>query len=432
MIEDRLHAPVVAAVEALGLDRAQAAARESVRAGRIVHGAGEREHPFPIDPVPRVFDGREWDRLAAGIAQRVLALERFIDDCFGERRAVAEGVVPADLLDGCPWAEYELRDLPRPTGWIGVAGPDVVRDAAGELVVLEDNVRTPTMMAYAVAARSATCAALGTRIPPARPAREALVRACRTMLGTGRAAILTEGAANALHWEVDALGALLGIPVVTPQDLRVVDDVLHGPRGPVDVLWRRTSQERLCELPILRRPLAAGSLRVTNAFGTGVADDKRVLPYVPDLVRLFCGEEPLLGQPATYDLGHPAQRDAALARADELVLKPRDGSGGYGVLIGPRATRTQLEATREAIAREPARWIAQEPVELSTHPTLLDGALRPRHVDLRAFAFTDGRGGFDVPPVALSRYALAEGDLVVNCSQGGGGKDVRVVDAAPA
>jgi carboxylate-amine ligase len=391
--------------------------------GGVVHSG----RPFPIDLEPRVFDAAEWDALAAGIAQRTLALERFVADVHGEQRTIRDGVVPADLLDGCPWWEPEVRALPRPASWIGVAGPDVVRDAAGRLVVLEDNVRTPTMMAYALACREATSAALGADRPPAREVHDALRACCTVMLGPGRAAVVDEGTANVVHWEVEALGALLDVPVLTVEALTDRGGTLHGPDGPLDVVWRRTSHERLAELPVFAGPLAAGTLRVVNAFGTGVADDKRVLPYVPDLVRALCGEEPLLGQPETYDLGDPQVRAQVLPRLDELVLKPRTGSGGYGVLIGPRASAPQRAAARECVLREPAAWIAQELVELSTEPTRVeDGTLQPRHVDLRAFAFADGAGGFAVPPVGLSRFALAAGDLVVNCSQGGGGKDVRV------
>jgi carboxylate-amine ligase len=206
----------------------------------------------------------------------------------------------------------------------------------------------------------------------------------------------------------------------------------------VNVLWRRTSEERLLDDDgrpnalgsRLLGPLHAGTLRVVNAFGTGVADDKRIYPYVEELVRFYTGDEPLVPSVRSYDLADEGQRAAAFERLDELVVKPRTGSGGFGVVVGPRAAPDQLRAARDAIAAQPGAYIAQETVSISTHPTLVGGRLAPRHLDLRPFVFHDGRV-VQVLPGGLSRFALEEGDLVVNSSQGGGGKDVRVLpDAA--
>ncbi len=426
------YAGVLAALDATGAATAAGAIAAAVARDGIVHGAGDAEHLFHVDAVPRVFAAGEWADLEAGLLQRVRALEAFLADAYGPREAFAAGVVPADLLDRCPWAEDDVAKLPRPERFISIAGPDVVRAPDGELVVLEDNVRTPTLMAFALAARRLTTAALP-GAPEAVPVEDALRSLLHGLVAPGASTvILGRDEGNFAWWEIEELGRLTGWPVVALEDLAVAGDrlVVRASGCPVDVLWRRTSEERLRDDAgelnalgaLLLEPLRAGTLAVLNAFGTGAADDKRTYPYVEDLVRFFCGEEPLLRSIPSWDLGDPARRAGALDRLDELVLKPRTGSGGHGVVLGPRATAAQLRDVRAAIDADPSAWIAQELVALSTHPTVIDGRLEPRHVDLRPFVVGDR-----VLPGGLSRFAVAAGDLVVNCSQGGGGKDVRVL-----
>jgi carboxylate-amine ligase len=386
--------------------------------------------------------GSEWTALAAGLKQRVRALDAFFADVHGPQEALRAGVIPADAVRTSPWYERDLLGLPAPPVGIGIAGPDVVRDASGRLVVLEDNVRTPTMLAYAVVGRGMVERQLDAR-PPGPELSAVVRRSLRRMTEVAApwtsepvAAILGDGAENWLHWEVDALNRLLALPVVELEDLRVRGQrlVLADSGQAVDVLWRRTSEERLREDSgrlnrlgeALLTPLRAGRLAVVNAFGTGVGDDKRMLAHVEDLVRFFLGEEPTLPSAVTYDLADPPALATALERLGELVIKPRDGSGGRGVLIGPAATRDQLEGMRRTLRREPGRWIAQETVALSTHPTLVDGRLEARHVDLRPYVISHGHE-YEVLPIAFSRFAASAGDLVVNCSQGGGGKDVWIV-----
>ena len=413
-----------------------------VAAAGMTHGAGADEHLFPFDAVPRLIDAREWEALAAGLIQRARALDAFFADAHGAREALDAGVVPADAVETSPWYERDLIDISPPAVGIGIAGPDVVRGGDGRLLVLEDNVRTPTMLAYAVVGRGMVERQLAARAPgpelreAVRAAIGGMVAAAAPWTGEPAAAILGDGRENWLHWEIEALGRLLGLPVVELDDLRLSGGrlVLVESGRPVDVLWRRTSEERLRDDAgrlnalgeALLTPLRHGRLAVVNAFGTGVADDKRVLPYVEDLVRFFLGEEPLLPSARTYDLAHRATFDAALERLGELVIKPRDGSGGRGVLIGPAATPAQLERMRRRLETEPGRWIAQETVALSTHPTLVDGRLEARHVDLRPYVVRRG-AEYEVLPLAFSRFSPAVGDLVVNCSQGGGGKDVWIV-----
>ena len=376
---------------------AAAAARAVAQEGMAIVGADGPEL-LRVDPVPRVVDGAEWDRLAAGLAQRVRAVEAFLRD---PSRAVAAGVLPADVVDSSLWVE----GAPRPQA-VGVAGPDVVRTPGGELVVLEDNLRTPTLMGYAQVVRQVVGA-----LVPGRP------RPYASDL-------------------VPALAAVLRAAAPGLDELTAVGDRLRPPDGRlVDVLWRRTSEERLRDdhgrLNRLGEALApglrAGHLQVVNPFGTGLADDKRTYPYVEDLVRFELGEEPQVRSVRCFDLGDPGQRAQAEDRLDELVLKPRTGSGGRGITVMPRATPQQRLAARAAVREDPSSWVAQELVLLSTCPTVVDGRLEDRHVDLRPCVLSDG-ATVTVLPGGLTRVAPRPGELVVNCSQGGAAKDTWVVD----
>ena len=298
--------------------------------------------------------------------------------------------------------------------------------------MLEDNVRTPTLMAYAVAARRLVASALP-GAPRPRPVQDALRSALLQMAGDGAAVILGRDPGNIVWWELEQLAGLTGWPLVGIDDLEERDGrvVLREDRSPVDVVWRRTSEDRLrgddgrltALGSVLLEPLRSGRVRVLNAFGTGVADDKRTYVYVERLVRFYCGEEPLLRSVPAWDLAVDEQRVEALARLDELVVKPRDGAGGEGVVLGMHASAQELSKLRAEINADPSAWIAQEPVALSTHPTVINGRLEPRHVDLRPFVIAGC-----VLPGGLSRFAQGPGDLVVNCAQGGGGKDVWVLD----
>jgi len=412
---------------ALATAAARAVAEERME---IVGAAGPEL--LRVDPVPRVVAGAEWDRLAAGLAQRVRALEAFLRD---PSAAVAAGVVPADVVDTCLWAE----GAPAPTA-VGVAGPDVVRTPEGELVVLEDNLRTPTLMGYAEAARRVVGALVpGTPRAYATdlvPAISAVLRGAAPDVDDPVVAALGDLRGTNVRWEPEHLAGLLGVPLVDLDDLTPVGDRLRLPDGRlVDVLWRRTSEERLRgddgRLNRLGEALwpglRSGLLRVVNPFGTGLADDKRTYPYVEDLVRFELGEEPVVRSVRCFDLGDPADRETALERLHELVLKPRTGSGGRGVTVMPRASAAQRARARAAALREPGEWVAQELVLLSTCPTVVDGRLEDRHVDLRPCVLSDGTS-VTVLPGGLTRVAPRPGELVVNCSQGGAAKDTWVVD----
>ena len=424
-----LQADMAAAVDAIGM----------------THGAGDAEHPFPFDPVPRLVDAGEWEALGAGLRQRVRALEAFVADAHGAQESLRSGVVPAATVESCPWFERDLLGSEAAPVSIGIAGPDLARDADGRMLVLEDNVRTPTMLAYAVAGREIVRSHLE-QAPPGQDVAGQVRRGVRRLLRASApwtdepvGVILGDGRINALRWEIGALGRLLDLPVVGLGDLRVRDGrlLLRATGQVIDVVWRRTCEERLRDDAgrlnalgeALIEPLRAGRLAVVNGFGTGVADDKGVFPHVEDLVRFFLSEEPLLDSARAYDLTRAGDLCAVLERLPELVCKPRDGSGGRGVMIGPTATEAELAAMRRRLREDPRSWIAQETIALSTHPTLVDGRLEPRHVDLRPYVLASP-DGFEVLPVAFTRFSPAAGDMVVNCSRGGGGKDVWIVPGA--
>ncbi len=413
------------------------------------HAAGEGatfggDRAFPIDPIPRLIAADEWSELEAGLGQRVRALNAFVGDLARERRVVEAGVVPERLAATLPFLEPDLADVPDPVAaHIAIAGLDVVRDGAGRFHVLEDNVRTPSGMAYLLATRRATKAHLGYD-EPRRPVRAALANLLGRVLSAARprpdsdaaVVVLSDGPGNSAYFEHRVLAELAGVPLVHPADVRLDGGQLmvRATGRPIQVVYRRTDEDRLrgpdgaltalgeLLLPALR----AGSLSVVNGFGTGLADDKRIYPYVDGMVRFYLGEEPLLPSIATYDLAEAPAREEALDRLGELVLKPRDGHGGRGVLIGPSASAAQLDEAAGAVRADPEGWCAQELVRLSTHPTVIDGRLAPRHVDLRPFLFYDGHTTAALPG-GLTRVAFDEGSLVVNSSRRGGGKDTWVL-----
>jgi uncharacterized circularly permuted ATP-grasp superfamily protein len=420
----------------------RALVHEAVQARGVVFQTPAGAKPFEVDPVPRVIPAPEWDALAAGLEQRLRALDAFVADVYGPQRIVAEGVVPPRVVGGAEYYEPLLTHLRPPGGrWIGIAGFDVVRDEDGTLAVLEDNLRTPSGIAYALATREAVCS----RLAPAGEAAPRDVQATIPILAAAlRAAtppaapdasdpqivVLSDGAHNSAYWEHEWLARALGVPLVEPADLCPRGDrlLLRTTMRPIDVVYRRTNTDRSdTELGrLLLPPLAAGTLGLVNAFGTGVADDKLVHSYVEDMVRFYLGEEPRVPSVRTYDLAQPECLAEALDRFEELVVKPRAGHGGVGVVVCPHARREDVEAARRAVVADPSMWIAQPMISLSTHPTVIDGRLCPRHIDLRPFVVQTADGPATLP-AALTRVAFGAGALVVNSSQNGGAKDTWIV-----
>lgn len=423
-------APYEEATVALGerdLARLQADACALVeQAGLLVRG-GEPT-TFPLDPVPRVLPAAEWDGLKTGLAQRVKALSAFVADAYGPRRIVQAGVVPSRVIETAEHYEPAMRGVEPPGGvWIGVAGLDLVRDPSGELLVLEDNLMTPSGFAFAAAAREAVVGALrGGERPRDYGELPGLLAGA---LGDGYVLVLTEGPENGAYWEHAWAARAIGAPLVTPADLRREGDrILHGDR-PVDCVYRRTDADLLdTEVGALLGPaVRAGTVAVVNAFGTGVADDKLTHAYVEDMIRFYLGEEPRVRSVQTLDLARRDHLEQALDRFGELVIKARAGSGGTDVTVCPLAERAEVEELRERVRADPGSWVAQPLVQLSTHATLVDGALVPRHVDLRPFVFMHGPDHPRVMPGGLTRYAVEEGAMVVNSTQNGGFKDTWVL-----
>jgi uncharacterized circularly permuted ATP-grasp superfamily protein len=425
----------------------QAVAADAAQRG-ICFGTADGPQEFRIDPIPRLIEAAQWAELSAGVAQRVRALELFVRDVYGERRVVADGVVPQRALDGAEHLEPLLAGMgERVRSWITVAGLDVVRDSDGVFKVLEDNLRTPSGIAYAVATREV----LGEHLQAPDGLRVRSLDAAFATLGHAlRAAapedageepvvvLLSDGQRNSAFFEHATLARELALPLVLAAQLSVRAGRLYarlpGGERAVDVVYRRTDEDRLCDergelthvARLLLEPVLAGTLACVNAFGTGVADDKLLHAYVEDMVRYYLSEEPLLRSVPTYDPAQPHMLEMILDRIDELVIKPRSGHGGYGVVIAPHARAEDVRKAADELAAAPERFVAQETVMLSCHPTVVDGRLEPRHVDLRPFAICSGED-VRVLPGGLTRVAFDDGALVVNSSQNGGSKDTWVL-----
>ena len=394
-------------------------------------GEGADAEPFLVDLVPRIFTAAEWAPLAAGLEQRVRALDAFISDVYGQRRIVRDGVIPARVVDGAEYFEPPLTALAPARVHVGLAGLDIVRCESGEFRVLEDNLRTPSGLAYAFSARHVVGSRLAGDdvVPVEERAAELLGRALRAAAPNGpegaRVALLTDGPENSAFWEHSRLAKLLDIPLVRLATLDLER---------FDVIYRRTNVDRLIGADggltdigsALLPGLRDGSKVVVNGLGNGVADDKLVHAYVEDMVRFYLGEEPLVRSVRTYDLGDRGCREEVLDRLGEMVVKPRAAWGGMGVFVGPQSSERERDRVAAELHTHPEEFIAQETVFFSRHPTLIDGRIAPRHVDLRAFVTFDGEHAETVPG-GLTRVALAEDELVVNSSQGGGGKDTWVL-----
>ena len=404
--------------------------------------------PFVVDPIPRLIAAAEWAPVAAGLAQRARALNAFLADAYGEQRITGAGILEPETIAGAEGYEPQLAGrVPAGPAAAAIIGFDLVRAPDGRFLVLEDNLRTPSGIAYLVAAREAVRAAL----PPGIPAPQPVAPAILELLGdTLRAAapagapqppvivIVSDGPGNVAYWEHDALARALAIPLVTPDRLRRVGDRLlarpaDGRELEVDVVYRRTDEDRAF-LPdgsptaigeLLCEPWLAGTLGLVNHYGNGVADDKLIHGHVEQFIAFYLGEEPLIASVPTTSLNDPAAVQDALGRLREVVIKPRHGHGGTGVTIGARATPAQLEAVRASLRDEPEEYICQPLVPLSRHPTVIDGRLQPRHVDLRPFCFVGAEPR--IAPGALSRVSFDEDEMVVNSSRNGGGKDTWVL-----
>jgi uncharacterized circularly permuted ATP-grasp superfamily protein len=408
------------------------------------------ERLIPFDTIPRVIPKAEWDQLAKGVRQRVSALNRFLHDIYHEQDILKAGVIPAEQVLTNDAYQVSMLGLELPNQvYSHVAGIDLVRHEDGSYYVLEDNLRTPSGVSYMLENRK-----MMMRLFPELFARqhvhpvehypglllETLRAAAPSRARDPVVAVLTPGQYNSAYFEHAFLAQQMGVELVEGMDLFVKDGFVHmrttsGPQR-LDVIYRRVDdafldplafrQDSLLGVPGLLSVYRAGNVALANALGTGVADDKSTYPYVPEMIRFYLGEEPLLQNVPTWLCKRSQDLELVLDRLSDLVVKEVQGSGGYGMLIGPAAKKAEIDAFRVRIRANPANYIAQPTLSLSTCPTFVERGLAPRHVDLRPYALSGKE--VKLVPGGLTRVALTEGSLVVNSSQGGGTKDTWVVD----
>ena len=409
------------------------------------------ERLIPFDIVPRIIPAREWLMLEQGLRQRVKTLNAFLHDIYHDQEIIKAGIVPPEKVLGNSEYRPEMSGVAVPKGiYCHVAGVDIVRAGEGEYYVLEDNLRVPSGVSYMLEDRK-----MMMRLFPELFSKQSvapvdhypylLLESLRGVAPEGvtdpTVVLLTPGIFNSAYFEHTFLAQQMGVELVEGQDLFVRDNMVYmrttkGPRR-VDVIYRRIDddfidpqafrKDSMLGVPGLFSAYRAGKVTLANALGTGVADDKSVYPYVPDMVRFYLGETPILKNVHTYLLAKPEDRDFVLAHLAELVVKEVHGSGGYGMLIGPTASAAQREEFRQRILAAPEKYIAQPTLSLSACPTFVESGVAPRHVDLRPFILS-GRE-ITLVPGGLTRVALREGSLVVNSSQGGGTKDTWVLEA---
>ncbi len=409
------------------------------------------DRAWPFDVIPRVIAAREWRKVEAGLVQRLKALNAFIDDLYNEQRVIRDGVFPAELLEDSVNYRRECRGVkPKFGAWAHICGSDLVRDADGQFYVLEDNLRVPSGVSYVLENRGISKRAFADvfatqDILPVDAYTDELNKLLVSLAPDGieypTVAVLTPGVFNSAYFEHAFLAQRMGAVLVEGRDLVVQsDDCVYmrtiGGLERVHVIYRRIDdvfcdpevfrEDSTLGVPGLMRAWKAGNVAIANAPGSGVADDKVVYAWVPDLIRYYLEEEPLIPNVPTYRCMYEDERNYVIDHIEELVIKPANESGGYGILIGNRASRQELDAAVAAIEADPRNWVAQPILSLSTAPTLCDGVIEARHLDLRPFILTGGTSY--VTAGGLTRVALTKGSLIVNSSQGGGSKDTWVVE----
>jgi uncharacterized circularly permuted ATP-grasp superfamily protein len=416
-----------------------------------VYSSGEGiEKIFPFDIIPRILKADEWSQIETGIKQRLKALNIFLRDIYHQQFIIKDRIIPGQLVYSCPNFLREMMNVDVPYDiYTHIAGIDLIRDDKGEFYVLEDNLRTPSGVSYMLENRGITYRIFPDLLPRnnVRRVKEYpdLLLKNLMMLASPKAnyptvVLLSPGIYNSAYFEHTSLARLMGIELVEGSDL-VVDNhfvYMKTTKGlkQVDVIYRRVDDEFLDPLVFRSDSILGvsgiysayrkGNVAIVNAMGNGVADDKAVYAYVPEMIRYYLNEEPILKNVPTYQLAVPEYRKMVFEKMDEMVIKRTNESGGYGMLIGNAATPEQMEAFKLAVEADPRNFIAQPIINLSSAPCYINGRLQPRRVDLRPFALY-GPNGIDIVPGGLTRVALREGSLVVNSSQGGGSKDTWVL-----
>jgi len=409
------------------------------------------ERLIPFDLIPRILTAAEWATLERGLAQRVNALNAFLQDIYHDQRIIEEKIVPADLIHQNSQYRPELHGVKLPHDvWAHISGIDIVRAEKGEFYVLEDNLRVPSGVSYMIEDRKVMMRLFpeifaSNSVAPVEHYPDLLLEHLRSIAPVGvenpAVVVLTPGMYNSAYFEHAYLAQQMGVELVEGRDLfvseeRVFAKTTRGPRR-IDVIYRRIDDDFLDPLvfrpdstlgvPGLVSAVRAGRVTVSNAIGTGIADDKAVYPFVPEMIRFYLSEEPILKNVPTYLCRRPDELAYVLANLPELVVKETHGAGGYGMLIGPRATKVEIESFRQRIIASPETYIAQPTLALSTCPTMVGDGIAPRHVDLRPFVLSGEK--LSMVPGGLTRVALNAGSLVVNSSQGGGTKDTWVLHA---
>jgi uncharacterized circularly permuted ATP-grasp superfamily protein len=415
---------------------------------------GGSERTIPFDIVPRVFPASDWAMLERGLVQRVQALNRFLHDVYHEQHILKAGIIPAEQVLNNTQFRPEMQGFNVPLDvYAHIAGVDIVRaqhgSEEGTFYVLEDNLRVPSGVSYMIENRKMMMRLFpglfaSQRIAPVEHYPDLLLDTLKQAAPSDKlysnVVVLTPGMYNSAYFEHAFLAQQMGVELVEGQDLFVQDDVVYmrttqGPRQ-VDVIYRRVDDDFLdpdafrpdsaLGPPGLLAAYRAGNVAICNAIGTGVADDKSIYPYVPDMIRFYLSEEPILQNVPTYQCRKPLDLSYVLANLNQLVVKEVHGAGGYGMLIGPMASRVELEMFRQQIIADPANYIAQPTLSLSTCPTFVGAGIAPRHIDLRPFVLSGKT--VQMVPGGLTRVALKEGSLVVNSSQGGGTKDTWILE----
>ena len=412
------------------------------------HEAGT-EKIWPFDLVPRIVDGKEWGPIERGLIQRIEALNLFVDDIYNDQKIIRDGVVPEELLKSSKTYREQMQGFHAPQGaWCHISGVDLIRGGDGQFYVLEDNLRCPSGVSYVLENREVLKRTLaqifdGMNVEPINdyPERllDTLLSCAPEHVEDPTAVLLTPGIFNSAYFEHTFLAQKMGIKLVQGSDLTIRDNYVYmcTTRGlkKVDVIYRRIDDDFLdpkyfnpnsvLGVKGLMDVYRSGNVTLANAPGTGVADDKAVYAYVSKIIKYYLDQDAILSNVPTFLCSDPKQRQHVLSNMDQFVIKPVNESGGYGIVMGPQASKSELADAAELVKGNPRNYIAQPMLQLSTVPTLIDGELQPRHVDLRPFVLC-GRETY-VMPGGLTRVALREGSMIVNSSQGGGSKDTWVL-----
>ncbi|WP_308990694.1 circularly permuted type 2 ATP-grasp protein [Mariniflexile litorale] len=406
------------------------------------------EKIFPFDIVPRIITVQEWDKIERGIKQRLKALNLFIKDIYNEQFIIKDGIIPADLIYSCPSFLREMKGIKVPYDvYVHISGVDLIRNNDGEFYVLEDNLRTPSGVSYMLENREIS-KRLFPGILPKTHVRSVsnypnlLYKKLKELseLTNPNIVLLTPGIYNSAYYEHTTLARLMGIELVEGTDLVVKNHFVYmkttNGLKQVDIIYRRVDDDYLDPLEFnaqsalgvagIMAAYRKGHVNIVNAPGTGIADDKAIYIYVPDMIKYYLDEKPILKNIETYQLGRANELEYVTKNIREMVIKKTDGSGGYGMLMGHEASDTEIKGYLDNVKKKPENFIAQPILRLSTAPCYINGQLSPRCIDLRPFALA-GKDGIDICPGGLTRVALKKGSLVVNSSQGGGSKDTWVL-----